>query len=285
MLSSSDVANTSEQTILITGATAGLGRRLGARLGAAGARVVVHGRSHERVQQAVDEIRGAGGNADGVVADMAALAQVDRLAEEVRRRYDRLDVLVNNAGIGFGARGSGRELSADGIELRFAVNYLAGYRLTELLVPLLRESAPARVVNVASAGQSPLDLSDPKPEEPYDGTVAYRRSKLAQVMYTFDLAERLRPHGVTVTALHPATFMDTAMVRDAGVVPVSTIEEGVDATLRLVSDPALDGVTGRYFNGTAEARPHKQAYDEAARAQLRALSEKLVHGALSPEDR
>lgn len=245
--------------------------------------MVVHGRSPERVEHVVDEIRGAGGNADGAVADLASLAEVDRLAGEVRRRYDRLDVLVNNAGIGFGPPGSGRELSADGIELRFAVNYLAGYRLTESLVPLLRDSAPARVVNVASAGQLPLDFGDPMLEKSYDGTVAYQRSKLAQVMHTFDLAERLRPHGVAVNALHPATFMDTAMVHDAGIVPVSTVEEGTEATLRLISDPALAGVTGRYFNGTAEARAHPQAYDESARERLRKLSERLVHAAVAPE--
>lgn len=271
------------KTVLITGSTSGLGRDLATRLGASGAEVIVHGRSQERVDRLVGEILAAGGSATGVVADLAALAEVDWLAQQVRDSQDRLDVLVNNAGIGFGAPGSGRELSGDGIELRFAVNYLAGYRLTELLVPLLQESAPARVVNVASAGQYPLDFGDPMSEEWYDGTVAYRRSKLAQVMYTFDLAERLREHGVTVNALHPATFMDTGMVRDAGVVPVSSVAEGAEATLRLIADPALEGVTGRYFNGIVEARAHRQAYDESARAQLHKLAERLVHDALSPE--
>lgn len=207
-------------------------------------------------------------------ADLSDLREVDRLAAEVRRRYDRLDVLVNNAAVGFGAPGSGRETSADGIELRFAVNYLAGYLLTRELLPLL--TAPARIVNVASAGQQPIDFADPLLERGYDGVRAYQQSKLAQVMFTFDLAAELADRRVTVNALHPATFMDTAMVRESGVRAVSTVEQGSDATLRLIADPALDGVTGRYFNGFREARADPQAYDPDARARLRALTDEFL---------
>ncbi len=267
---------------IVTGASRGIGHAVAGRLVADGARVCVTGRKPEALEKAAAEL----GEPDRVLAVPGKAHDPDHQAEAVQRVLDtfgRLDVLVNNAGVGFGAPGSGRELSADGIELRFAVNYLAGYRLTELLLPLLQRSAPARVVNVASAGQYPLDFSDPMLEGGYDGTVAYRRSKLAQVMYTLDLAARLRPLGVTANALHPATLMDTGMVRHAGFVPVSTVEEGTEATLRLIADPALAGVTGRYFNGTGEARAHPQAYDEAARQQLRKLSEKLLRGALPPE--
>ena len=266
------------RTILISGATDGLGRRLAVRLGTAGARVLLHGRSAERAEEVRAEIVGAGGPEPSVVlADLGDLRQVDRLADDVTRLTDRLDVLVNNAGIGFGRRGAARELSADGIELRFAVNYLAGYRLTRLLLPLLKASAPSRIVNVASAGQLPIDFGDPMLEQQYDGISAYRRSKLAQIMFTFDLAEEVRADGIIVTSLHPATFMDTTMVREAGTGVASTVDEGADATLRLIDGP--DVPTGSYFSGAREARASEQAYDAQARQQLRKLTDELLnHG-------
>jgi NAD(P)-dependent dehydrogenase (short-subunit alcohol dehydrogenase family) len=270
-----------EQTILITGATDGLGRALAARLAGAGAHLVLHGRSAERAARLRDELDGmAGGRrADVALADLADLGQVDRLADDLRERLDHLDVLVNNAGIGSGPPSSPRQESMDGIELRFAVNYLAGYHLTRRLVPLLIDR-PARVVNVASAGQHPIDFADPMLEAAYDGATAYAQSKLAQIMFTIDLADELRDHQVTVNALHPATYMDTTMVRQAGVAPVSTVEEGCAATLRLVADAGLDGVSGRYFNGTREARALPQADDPDARQRLRRLSEDLIDRAL-----
>jgi NAD(P)-dependent dehydrogenase (short-subunit alcohol dehydrogenase family) len=193
---------------------------------------------------------------------------VRRLAAEVNEREERLDVLVNNAGIGFDGE---REESQDGIELRFAVNYLAGYALTRELLPLLERSAPARIVMVSSAGQQAIDFDDPMLERGYSGWRAYMQSKLAQILFAFDAAERL-PDGVTITALHPATFMATKMVPS----PVSTVEEGVQATKRLVADPELDGVSGVYFNGQREDAADPQAYDEDARRRLRELSERLV---------
>ena len=154
------------------------------------------------------------------------------------------------------------------------MNYLAGYLLTRLLVPLLVHSAPARVVNVSSAGQVPINFDDVMLEHEYSGVQAYCQSKLAQVMFTFDLAEELRDSGVTVNALHPATFMPTKMVRQAGASPMSSLEEGVEATRRLVDGPELEGVTGRYFDGLSEARAHPQAYRSEARRALRELSER-----------
>ncbi|TDD53096.1 SDR family NAD(P)-dependent oxidoreductase [Saccharopolyspora elongata] len=271
----------SQRCILITGATGGLGRALAHRLAETGSRVLIHGRSAERAEAARAEIAAAtGSNRLGVlVADLAELRQVERLANDVRLRCDRLDVLVNNAGVGSGPPDSGREESADGIELRFAVNYLAGYHLTRLLQSLLIFSAPARVVNVASAGQHPIDFDDPMLVRNYLGYRAYAQSKLAQIMYTFDLAEQLRGTGVTVNALHPATYMNTAMVREAGVSPVTTVAEGVAATMRLVADPGLDEVTGEYFHGTRACRALEQAYDGQARARLRKLSDELVERA------
>jgi NAD(P)-dependent dehydrogenase (short-subunit alcohol dehydrogenase family) len=197
-----------EQTMLVTGATDGLGRRLARELASRGATVLVHGRSAQRVEESVREIRDATGS-DGLhsyVADFSLLDDVRRLAEEVERDHERLDLLVNNAGIGGGSGTSGREESSDGNELRFAVNYLAPFLLTLLLLPMLRRSAPARVVNVASAGQAPIDFADVMPERGYSGMRAYAQSKLALVMFSFELAQRLRAQGsdVAVNALHPA---------------------------------------------------------------------------------
>jgi NAD(P)-dependent dehydrogenase (short-subunit alcohol dehydrogenase family) len=257
-------------TVLITGATSGLGRALAAELAGAGETVLVHGRDAARGEQALEEI---GGNSHWLQADLASLDEVRALASQVLDRYDRLDVLVNNAGVG--TAGSRME-SRDGYELRFAVNYLSGYLLTHLLLPLLERSAPARVVNVSSAGQAAIDFDDVMLERHYDGVQAYSQSKLAQIMFTIDLAEQLGDRGVTVNALHPATFMPTKMVLERGTTPTSSLEEGVEATLRLVTDPGLDGVTGRYFNGLREAQPHPQAHDPDARRRLRELSDELT---------
>jgi NAD(P)-dependent dehydrogenase (short-subunit alcohol dehydrogenase family) len=271
-----------DQTVLVTGATGGLGRALVRRLAEHGVRVVAHGRSEERLAALADDVdRATGRRIETVAADLAGLAAVDRLADTVLERYDALHVLVNNAGVGFGAPGGERETSADGIELRFAVNHLASYHLARRLTPLLRSSAPARIVQVASAGQLPLDPDDPLTETSYDGSTAYRRSKLAQVMASYDLAGDLVGTDVTVTALHPATYMDTTMVRDAGQTPVSTVEEGLDATWRLVADERLDGVSGLYFDGLQEGRTDQQADDPAARAWVRALSDSLIEDALT----
>ncbi|MGZ6643979.1 MAG: SDR family NAD(P)-dependent oxidoreductase [Solirubrobacteraceae bacterium] len=254
--------------MLVTGATDGLGRALAARLAAEGHEVLVHGRSRERIDATLAEIEPAHPGR-GYQADLSSLAQVRRLADEVRAGERRLDVLVNNAGIG--AQGP-RELSAEGLELHFAVNYLAGYVLTRALLDLLRAGAPARIVNVSSAGQQALDFSDLQLEHGYSGTRAYCQSKLAQILFTFDLAQELAGSGVTATALHPATYMPTKMVSS----PVSTLEEGVEATLRLVCAPELEGVSGVYFNGQREARADAQAYDPAARRALREASAALA---------
>jgi NAD(P)-dependent dehydrogenase (short-subunit alcohol dehydrogenase family) len=263
-----------EQVILITGATDGLGRALAGELAAAGATILVHGRSAERGAATVAEL---GDRARFYRADLASLDEVRALAENVLAHEPRLDALVNNAGIGTTLPGDGERMeSRDGHELRFAVNYLAGYALTRLLVPRLIESAPARIVNVSSAGQAPIDFDDVMLERRYSGVQAYCQSKLAQVMFTFDLAEELRDRGVTATALHPATYMPTKMVLHARGSAVSTLEEGVEATRRLVAEPALDDVTGVYFNGTREARADGQAYDPDARRRLRELSAELT---------
>ena len=255
------------RTALITGATSGLGRQLAHDLAERDWAVLVHGRDERKVREVADA---TGGTA--FVADLASLREVRGLAEEVREAVDRLDVLVNNAGI----ISAERLLSADGYELTFAVNYLAGFVLTLELLPLLRASAPARVVNVSSVGQSEVDFANPMLEHGYSGMRAYSQSKLAQILFTFELAERLSPGEVTVNALHPATLMDTQMVRQSFGRTMSTVREGADATLRLIADPEFDGVSGRYFDGQAESRADPQAYDADARRRLWELSERLA---------
>jgi NAD(P)-dependent dehydrogenase (short-subunit alcohol dehydrogenase family) len=266
--------STAGRVVLVTGSTDGLGREVARRLAADGAHVIVHGRNRERGEALVAEIEREGrGSASFYAADLADLAQVRALGEAILRDHDRLDVLVNNAGI-WRAGADERALSADGHELHFAVNYLAGVLLTRTLLPRLLESAPARVVNVASAAQNPIDFDDVMLERGYTGSRAYAQSKLAQVLFTRDLARELEGTGVSVVALHPATLMPTTMVQESGMAPRSTVEEGADAVMHLVTAPDIE--SGRYFDGMRPARANAQAYDDAALARLRRLSEELT---------
>jgi NAD(P)-dependent dehydrogenase (short-subunit alcohol dehydrogenase family) len=266
----------SGMTALVTGSTDGVGRLVARRLGADGAHVLVHGRDRERGEHVVASIETGGGTAEFFRADLAALAEVRGLADAVRQKTDRLAILINNAGLGTGGPGAIRQTSADGHELRFAVNYLSGFLLTHLLLPLLRASTPARIVNVASAGQQPIDFADVMLTRGYSGTRAYCQSKLAQVMFTIDLAHDLQGSDVTVNCLHPATYMDTAMVRQAGVTPRSTVDQGAEAILNLATSPALEGRSGLYFNGLREGRADGQAYDGQARQRLNGIALRLT---------
>ena len=265
-----------DKTAFVTGSTDGVGRVVAERLGAAGARVLVHGRDEARARATVAAIKAKGGKAEFLIADLSSLAEVRRLADAVRAKTNRLDILINNAGVGTGGQGAKRQVSADGYELRFAVNYLAGFLLTSELLPLIKASAPARIVNVASAGQQAIAFDDVMLMHGYSGVRAYCQSKLAQILFTIDLAEQLKGTGVTVNALHPASYMDTTMVRQAGVTPWSSVETGADAILNLAASPALEGRSGLYFDGQRESRADAQAYDEKARRQLRALSLELI---------
>jgi NAD(P)-dependent dehydrogenase (short-subunit alcohol dehydrogenase family) len=271
-----------ETTVLITGATDGLGRGVAERLAADGATVHVHGRDPERLAATAAEIRSAKGNERLVthLADLASLDEVRALAADIERATDRLDVLINNAGIGTGKPDkTTRQESQDGYELRFAVNYLAGFLLTIELLPLLRRSAPARIVLVASLGQAPLDFDDVMLEENYSGGRAYSQSKLAQITFGFELGERLLGEEVTVNSLHPATYMPTKIVLEQAGHSIDSLEEGVEATVRLATSPDLELTTGRFFDRQREARPHDQAYDREARQQLWDLSVKLTGAA------
>ncbi|MDZ7778480.1 MAG: SDR family NAD(P)-dependent oxidoreductase [Gemmatimonadota bacterium] len=260
---------------LVTGSTSGLGRAVALALGERGWHVIVHGRDQERGREVVRTIEGGPGSATLYLADLASVAEVRRLGAALHRDFEELDVLVNNAGIWLTGDDT-RRTSQDGHELSFHVNYLSGYQLTHALLPLLERSTPSRIVNVSSVAQTEIDFDDVMLEQGYTGSRAYGQSKLAQILFTFDLAEELEGSGITVNALHPATLMDTDMVREAGVQPRATVEEGRNAVLQLVLEPDMG--TGRYFDGEEPAEAHPQAYDEDARARLRSLSEELIGG-------
>jgi NAD(P)-dependent dehydrogenase (short-subunit alcohol dehydrogenase family) len=260
--------------MLITGSTDGLGREVARRLAGTGAHVIVHGRNVERGTALVDEVmRDGRGTAAFYAADLASLDEVRTFAGALLRDYERIDVLVNNAGIWLN-RSDERSLSDDGHELHFAVNYLSGYLLTRMLLPRIAGTPGARIVNVASAAQRPIDFDDVMLINGYSGSRAYAQSKLAQILFTFDLAEELADRSVTVAALHPATMMDTPMVREAGARPRTTIAEGAEAVVHLVLSENIE--SGQYYNGMQPARANDQAYDTRARRRLRALSVELT---------
>jgi NAD(P)-dependent dehydrogenase (short-subunit alcohol dehydrogenase family) len=269
--------NVSGKTVLVTGSTDGVGRYVAAKLASAGAKVLIHGRDEGRGKSLADEIRREGrGEAVFYQADLSSLAGARRLAETVLAEQERLDIFISNAGIGSRSLGAERRTSADGHELRFAVNYLAGFLLAYLLLPLLKASAPSRIVNVASLGQHPLDFDDVMLTRGYSGSRAYAQSKLAQIMFTIDLAAELEGFGVTVNALHPATYMNTTMVREGGITPISTVEQGGEAILHLVEGDDVADKNGLFFNGMSQTQANPQAYDAVARRRLRRLSLELT---------
>jgi NAD(P)-dependent dehydrogenase (short-subunit alcohol dehydrogenase family) len=199
-----------------------------------------------------------------------------KLAADVDAACPRIDLLINNAGIGSGGSAGKRQESRDGHELRFAVNYLAGFLLTRLLLSKLKASAPARIINVSSLGQQEIEFDDVMLTRGYSGTRAYCQSKLAQILFTLDLAAELKGTDVTANCLHPATYMDTTMVRQSGVNPWSTVEQGADAVMNLAIAPEFASESGLFFDGLRRARPNAQAFDQEARKRLRDLSLKLT---------
>jgi len=273
---------TEELNILITGATSGLGRLVAEHLAAQGATLLLHGRDPLKGEQLLAALRQQTGN-DSLSycnADLSSLDEVRRLAREVGSAHRQLDILINNAGLGAGPDPKARELSADGYELRLAINYLAPFLLSILLLPQLRNAAEkggeSRIVNVASVAQQELDFDNVMLEQQYDGIRAYAQSKLALIMHTFDLAEDLDGSGVTANALHPASLMDTRMVREWFGTPRTTVEEGAEVVEYLALDKDLAGVTGQYFDQKRQTRAREQAYDREARERLRDLTERWV---------
>ena len=260
--------------LLITGSTAGLGREVALAMASQGAHIIVHGRSEQRGREVVAQIDAEGvGTAEFHAADLASLDEVRAFAREIRSRHSRIDVLVNNAGIWL-EPDQGRLLSEDGHELHFQVNYLSHFLLTQELLPLVRAAgtyeSPARIINVSSVAQRPIDFDDVGMEEDYSDGRGYAQSKLAQILHTFDLAEVLQGEPILVFALHPATMMDTGMVLSRGAQPRVSVDEGRVAVVNLITAPGLK--SGQYFTGLTPARANEQAYDAEARERLRALS-------------
>ncbi|MET0292180.1 MAG: SDR family NAD(P)-dependent oxidoreductase [Steroidobacteraceae bacterium] len=264
------------KTAFVTGSTSGLGERVARRLGDMGATVLVHGLDETRGQAIAAEITKAGpGKAVFYRGDLGSLKEVDALAKRVRADHPKLHLLINNAGI-YGAADAPRRLSADGYEQIFAINYLSHFLLTRELLPTLIASAPARIVNVASIGQRPVNFDDVMMEKEFTTSAAYSQSKLSQILFTITLSEQVDANKVTVNAVHPATLMNTPMVAGMGRQPLSTVENGADAVMQLAVGTAVTGKSGLYFDQLKEARANAQAYDADARKKLWDLSESLV---------
>lgn len=274
------------KTCLVTGATSGIGEVAARELARLGARVVVVGRSPERCAATLDRIRsGAGSTAlESMVADLSSQAEVRRLADEVRGRLDRLDVLINNAGGMF----LKRQESVDGIELTLALNHLSYFLLTRELLPLLQAGAPARIVNVASGAHrgASIDFGDLQGRRKYSGWRAYQQSKLANILFTNELARRLAGTGVTANSLHPG-FVRTRFFADftgwmgllfKSVAPFGAIspEEGAKTTIYLATSPEVEGVTGRYFAKCRPVQPSRRAQDQEVAARLWQTSEEMT---------
>ncbi|HZK73760.1 MAG TPA: SDR family oxidoreductase [Clostridia bacterium] len=274
------------KVVLITGGTGGIGKATAIGLATMGARVGITGRDLARTEQAAADIRAASGNpaVDAFAADMSSQAEVRRLADAVLSLYPRLDVLVNNVG-GFWAH---RHPTADGLERTFALNHLAPFLLTNLLLDRLKASAPARIVTVSSGAQAMgrIELDDLQGTRNYSGQRAYNQSKLANVMFTNELARRLEGSGVTATSLHPGVVRTNFGVEDQAwyftlmsrvVYPLlKTPAQGARTSIYLASSPDVDGVTGQFFINRRPKAAKKVAYDPDMTARLWQVSADLV---------
>ena len=266
--------------IVVTGSTDGIGLEVVRQLLARGAEhVVVHARSEARGRPVVEELRAGhrGRRIDLAVAEFSSLAQVASMAARLSEQLERISALVNNAGIG---TATPRVRTGDGFDLTWQVNYLAPYLLTRLLLGRLVASQPARVVNVSSVAQAmgggihfdDLDLK----RGDYPRMEAYCQSKLAMVMWTYDLAEALAGRGVTVNALHPGTYVDTKMVRQSVGTPHMGLADGARPVVRLAVEDDVRGITGKYFDMFEETASAPTSHDPRARARLRAVTERSV---------
>jgi retinol dehydrogenase 14 len=272
-------------TVLITGGTSGIGKATAVAIAAMGANVVVVGRNQERGGAAVEEIKAQSHNesVELMLADLSVQAEVRRLAEEFLERYDRLDVLVNNAGL----VQSKRTETPDGIETTLAINHLAPFLLTNLLLGCLEQSAPSRVITVSSEAQrwGTMDFEDMQSRRKYRGFPVYGMTKLANIMFTYELAERLDGTGVAVNCLHPGSVGTNFGQNNRGAMALffrtfkpfmRSPEQGADTLIWLASSPEVDGVSGKYFSDRKEIEAKKVAYDPAARRRLWEISEDLT---------
>jgi NAD(P)-dependent dehydrogenase (short-subunit alcohol dehydrogenase family) len=248
-----DVGALSDKIILVTGATDGIGRETARELAMMEATVIVHGRNAARVESAIEELPRSAGSSklETAVADFSSLKQVRQLAGRIAGRFPRVDVLINNAGVFM----RNRVLSEDGFEMTFAVNHLAHFLLTNLLLPLLKKGTAARIITVSSAVHSSaaLDFENLNAEKHFDAHGAYALSKLANILFSKELAVRLEGSGITSNALHPGVI-NTKMLREAFNMSGASVKEGAATSVYLASSPAVEGVTGKYFIHKREAR-------------------------------
>lgn len=283
-------ADLTGKVALVTGATAGIGEVTAAALAGMGAAVVLVSRSQQKLAATAERIRQQTGNAqvEWIAADLSEMANVVEAADEFKARHDRLHILVNNAGALF----MERQVTADGYEMTFALNHLAYFLLTELLLPVMGRSAPARIVNVASEAQrmGGLDFDDLMGERKYSGFGAYAQSKLANVMFTYELARRLEGTDITANVLHPGFVASGfgqnntgwmmrlfSLIRPFAISP----EQGAQTPIYLASSPEVTGVTGKYFVKQKPQESSKVSYDTAAQKRLWDMSEQLVHKVLA----
>lgn len=264
-----------DRIALVTGSTDGIGKETARQLAALGATVLVHGRNATRCQATQDEIRQATGNSrvDYFVADLASQKQVRQLAAEISARYDRLHVLINNAGVIL----LNRQVTEDGLETSFAVNHLAPFLLTHLLLDLLKRSAPARIITVSSTVHydERIDFKNLQGERRYNGVVAYKVAKLGNVLFTLELAERLKGTGVTANCLHPGVVTTKLLDTGWGWTGVS-LAQGAALSVYLASSPEVEEVTGAYFEQTTPYKASSQAYDLRLRRTFWEVSAKLA---------
>jgi NAD(P)-dependent dehydrogenase (short-subunit alcohol dehydrogenase family) len=279
------------RTVLITGATTGIGKATAVGLAAMGAHVAITGRNHGRAEQVAREIAATGGRpVDVFVADLSDQAQVRRLADEIRRHYPHIDVLVNNVG----GYWNTRHVTADGLERTFALNHLAPFLLTNLLLASLRRGGPARVVTVSSNAHvtGRIDFDDLQAERTYSGARAYNQSKLANVLFTYELARRLTGSAVTANALHPGVVSTSFGAEDPGrvqriLVPLirpfmKTPTQGAATTIHVATATALERVTGRYFADSKPKRSSARSHDTVIAARLWRVSAEMVGEPLTP---
>lgn len=271
---------------LVTGATAGIGRVTAAALAGKGAQVVIHGRNKTKAEETVGEIISETGNTriSYLLADFSHLDEVRRMADQFQEQHDHLHVLVNNAGAFFNRR----KLSNDGVEMTFLVNHLAPFLLTNLLLDPLKKSAPSRIINISSEGhrQGVIDMDDLDSSKGYFGMKAYGRSKLANLLFTYELARRLEGSGATVNALHPGHIATDIWKTEFGFFGpflkwlmskvALTPQEGAENSIYLASSPEVEGISGKYFIKNEPASSSAASNDEDSARALWALSEKLI---------
>lgn len=263
-----------DKTVLITGSTDGIGKQTAVDIAKLGAKVIVHGRNKDKASLAADEVKqkSGGANVEYVLGDLSSIEQIRKMSEDIHQRFDKIDVLINNAGV----YKTERELNEKGFELTFAINHLSYFLLTGLLLDLVKKSDYARIVNVASmAHGQELAFDNLNGESYYDGYDAYSRSKLCNIMFTYKLARMLSNTKVTTNVLHPGVI-STKLLHIGFGSGGSELSQGSKTSLYLATSPEVENVSGLYYNNSREARSSDISYNETSQDNLWELSEKMT---------